>query len=274
MSLVNNKLIKLVKIESIEDVHQMNMVDITVDEDESFHLSSGIISHNSAAKAIQGGRGSNPYIGSFPMRGKVQNVRDRDVAKVLGLDKKDKMNEIQKILTIIGLQIGKPVKSLDELRFGKMVATCDADVDGQHITGLLINLFHKFWPELFQLGFVNYLRTPVVLVNLKDKTELEFFTEDDFKKWEATTGQTVKGWTKNYYKGLSKWKTERFAKFLDNISDYMYRIDIDDETDEDAINLGFSTDRSDDRKVWLETPAGDFNNFVEDIIVKSEATKS
>lgn len=226
---------------------------------------------DSASKAIQGARGKNPYIGSFPMRGKIQNVRDRDVQRVLGLDKKDAkkadtMNEIQRILAIIGLKVGKQVKSLDELRFGKMAATCDADIDGQHITGLVVNLFHKFWPELFDMGFVNYLRTPVILVQMKGKTELEFFSEDEFQKWENTHGQTIKGWSKNYYKGLSKWKTERFAKFLDNIGDYLFRIDIDDDTDVDAITLAFSKERADDRKVWLETTAEDFNKYVEKLV--------
>lgn len=77
---------------------------------------------DSAAKSIQGGRGNNPYIGSFPLRGKVLNVRDKDVSKVLKLDKKkDKEKEgkkvepteIQKIMTILGLNIGEPVEFID-----------------------------------------------------------------------------------------------------------------------------------------------------------------
>ena len=129
---------------------------------------------DSASKSIQGGRGDNPYIGSFPLKGKPANVREKDVIKVLGLDREKKgkdgkvePNEIQKILTIIGLKIGTPVKSLDELRFGKLAVASDADVDGFHICGLLMNMIDHFWPELYELGFVHILRTPVIVVTLK-----------------------------------------------------------------------------------------------------------
>lgn len=220
---------------------------------------------DSAAKSIQGGRGKNPFIASFPLKGKPLNVRDKDVGRVLGLkkdDKKTEPNEIQKILTIIGLQIGVPVKSLSELRFGALAMATDADVDGFHICGLLMNIFDHFWPELFDLGFVNILRTPVIVVQLKDKTQIEFFTERDFAEWEAGDGSSVKGWNKNYYKGLSKWKTPQFANFLNNLDRYMFRINVNGPEDKDAIDLAFNGQRADDRKVWLETPPEDFENFI------------
>lgn len=224
---------------------------------------------DSASKSIQGGRGDNPYIGSFPLKGKPLNVREKDVLKVLGLDKdkKDKdgkavMNEIQKILTIIGLKIGTPVKSLDELRFGKLAIASDADVDGFHICGLLMNMFDHFWPELFDLGFVHILRTPVIMVTLKDKSTLEFFTERDYKAWEAKDGQKTRGWTQKFYKGLSTWSTKQFSYFLSNLDNYLYKITVVDEEDKESIDLAFNSQRADDRKTWLETPAGDFDDYI------------
>lgn len=224
---------------------------------------------DSASKSIQGGRGENPYIGSFPLKGKPANVREKDVLKVLGLDreKKDKFgkiepNEIQKILTVIGLKIGTPVKSLDELRFGKVAFASDADVDGFHICGLLMNMIDHFWPELFELGFVHILRTPVIIVTLKDKTALEFFTERDYKAWEAKDGARLKGWSMKYYKGLSTWSTKQFSCFLQNLEQYLFRVDMVDSSDKEAIDLAFNSQRADDRKVWLETPAADFDDFI------------
>ena len=224
---------------------------------------------DSASKSIQGGRGDNPYIGSFPLKGKPANVREKDVIKVLGLDKEKKNkdgkvepNEIQKILTILGLRIGTPVSSLDELRFGKVAIASDADVDGFHICGLLMNLFDHFWPELFDLGFVHILRTPVIMVTLKDKSELEFFTERDYKAWEAKEGHRLKGWKMKYYKGLSTWSTKQFSKFLSNLDVYLYKIDKIDQEDNEAIDLAFNSTRADDRKVWLETQAADFDDYI------------
>jgi DNA topoisomerase-2 len=224
---------------------------------------------DSASKSIQGGRGDNPYIGSFPLKGKPLNVREKDVMRVLGLDREKKgkdgkvePNEIQKILTVIGLKIGTPVRSLDELRFGKVALASDADVDGFHICGLLMNLFDHFWPELFTLGFVHILRTPVIVVTLKDKSELEFFTERDYHIWEAKDGQKVKGWKMKYYKGLSTWSTKQFGKFLGDLEQYLFRVDKIDTEDNEAIDLAFNSQRADDRKAWLETPAGDFDEFI------------
>lgn len=226
---------------------------------------------DSASKSIQGGRGNNPYIGSYPLRGKPLNVREKDIARILGLDKKKEKeaagkkvepNEIQKILTILGLQIGVPVKSLSELRFGKLAVASDADVDGFHICGLLLNIFDHFWPELFTLGFIHILRTPVVVVRVKGKTHLEFFTERDFLDWEETDGQKLRGWTHEYYKGLSQWETEEFAVFLENLDKYLFKVTMEDESDKDAIDLAFNGQRADDRKEWLETPAADFEEFI------------
>lgn len=223
---------------------------------------------DSAAKSIQGGRGKNPYIASFPLKGKPLNVREKEIARVLGLDKQKKdgkktePNEIQKILTIIGLQIGTPVKSLAELRFGKLAIASDADVDGFHICGLLMNIIDHFWPELFTMGFFHILRTPVVVVRSKGKPNLEFFTERDFHNWESAEGSKLKGWTQEYYKGLSAWETEEFADFLANLDKYLFKVTMEDESDKDSIDLAFNHQRADDRKVWLETPATDFEEFI------------
>lgn len=75
------------------------------------YLSEG----DSAAKSLFAARGKTPYVGTYPLRGKLLNVRQKEIARVLGLDKKKEgktePNEIQKILTIIGLKIGEKVET-------------------------------------------------------------------------------------------------------------------------------------------------------------------
>lgn len=221
---------------------------------------------DSAAKSLFAARGKTNFIGTFPLKGKVLNVREKDIAKVLGLDKKKEgktePNEIQKILTIIGLRIGQKVTSLNELRFGKVAFATDADVDGSHIAGLLCNVFDTFWPELFDLGFVHILRTPVVKVFQKNKEVIEFFTEREFKDWVATTGEKQKGWTHRYFKGLGTTKTNDFIPYMENLDNYLFQITSDTAEDRDAIDLAFNGERADDRKIWLETPAGNFEDHI------------
>lgn len=210
---------------------------------------------DSAAKAVQAGRGANPYIGSFPLRGKVFNVRDRDTKKIL------ENAEIKKLMTITGLKIGVPVTSIDQLRFGKIAFTTDGDVDGSHIQGLLNNLIDYFWPELYDLGVICMFRTPVLKVTHK-KEVIEFFTEREFKTWEEKEGSKLKGWSFKYYKGLGTSSSKEFKSYFENMDNYLYNLLVVDKADKDAIDLAFNGNRADDRKVWLETPAENFEDFV------------
>ena len=226
---------------------------------------------DSAAKSLFAARGKNPFIGTFPLKGKPLNVREKDIARVLGLDKKKERekegrktepNEIQKILTLIGLKIGVEVKSLHELNFGKVAFANDADVDGAHIAGLLMNIFDTFWPELFRLGFVHILRTPTVKVYLKDKTVLEFFTEREFKEWANGPGASTKGWSHRYFKGLGTTKTPDFIPYMEHLDQYLFQITSEGEEDKGAIDLVFNPERANDRKKWLETPAKNFEDYI------------
>lgn len=226
---------------------------------------------DSAAKSLFAAATDRQYIGTFPLKGKPLNVREKEIARVLGLDKKKERekdgkktepNEIQKILTIIGLQIGVRVNSLKDLRFGKVAFANDADVDGAHIAGLLMNLFDHFWPELYDLGFVHVLRTPIVKVFVKNKIVHEFFTEREFKDWAKTDGAKLRGWTHRYFKGLGTTKTADFKPYMENLDTYLFKVTMEDETDRNALDLAFSGQRADDRKVWLETPADNFEDFI------------
>lgn len=112
------------------------------------------------------------------------------------------------------------------------------------------------------MDFIHILRTPVILVTLKDKSTLEFFTEADYREWEAGEGEALRGWSMKYYKGLSSWNTPQFANFLKNLDDYLFAVTMEGDADSDALDLAFNDTRADDRKAWLESPAGDFNAFV------------
>jgi DNA topoisomerase-2 len=219
---------------------------------------------DSAAKAVQAGRGKNPYIASFPLRGKPLNVREKDTKRILDNE------EIKKILTITGLKLGEKVTSVAQLRFGRIAFTTDADVDGAHISGLLMNLFDHFWPELFDLGVISVFRTPLLKVVLKDKSVLEFFTEREFKAWERAEGQKLKGWTFRWYKGLGTSTSVEFKDYFEKMDDYLFGIELQDKEDKDAIDLAFNGQRADDRKFWLETGAANFDDFLFESVAHSK----
>lgn len=238
---IDQRTIQLVDIISIEDHHHVNMVDLTVDGDESFTLANGIISHNSARKSIHEARGKNPYIGSFALRGKPLNITDSETTDIL------KNNEIKNILKIVGLKIGEPVKSVKSLRFGKIVILSDQDLDGFHISSLLMNLFAYFWPELFEMGVIYRLNTPLVIAELKNKEELNFMTDEDYEEWVK---KGIKHEARRF-KGLGSYTIPRFKKIIEQREKFLIRLSAIEQPDTDGLALAFKGDMADERKDWL-----------------------
>lgn len=239
MNTLQEKLFELVEILDIMETGHVNMVDIEVEDDHSFTLSNGLISHNSAAKTILSARNGKTH-GVFPLKGKLINVREMPMKRLAD------NTEFQNIMSILGLKIGVKVNSLDELRFTRIVPLTDQDMDGQHISGLFFNMMNHFWPELFTLGAIFKMSTPLIVATV-GKKEFEFFDELSYTKWaESNPKHTYK-----YFKGLGGFNTAHFKKFLSNETQYLRKITIDDVNDTDALDIAFDKKKADERKIWL-----------------------
>lgn len=135
------------------------------------------------------------YFGVFPLRGKMLNVRDAKTTSI-----KDNQ-EIQDIIKILGLQIGKEYEDLKSLRYGGLMIMADQDLDGSHIKGLVINFFQAFWPSLFQRGdFLMQFITPIIKAR-KGKETKQFYTLPEYEEWAKK--KSIKGYSIKYYKVLS-----------------------------------------------------------------------
>jgi DNA topoisomerase-2 len=113
---------------------------------------------DSAATTAISGRsvvGHERY-GIFPLKGKILNVKDISAAK------KTANAELTALKQIIGLETGKDYKDNKSLRYGRIMIMTDQDVDGSHIKGLLMNLFHTDWHSLLKLPFLCCLLTPLL----------------------------------------------------------------------------------------------------------------
>lgn len=174
--------------------------------------------------------------GVFPLRGKPINVRDVKTKKLL------ENEEFANIMAILGLKVGMPAT---DIRFGRIIVASDADADGSHIIGLLINMFNYFWPELIGNGHLFYLRTPIIIAKTS-KGSIDFFEKDDYLKWKT------KGIKHSYkhYKGLGTFTDGELERFINDPSCYV-PLTRQDAEDTGAIDLVFDKDRADDRKDWL-----------------------
>ncbi len=182
--------------------------------------------------------------GVFPLKGKILNVRD------VSADKFSKNEELTAIKKIIGLEHGKKYNDLKSLRYGRIMVMADQDLDGSHIKGLLMNLFHAEWPTLLQAGFVCSLATPLLKASRRGDV-MSFYSQAEFNTWKESQGENgLRGWTLKYYKGLGTSTPAEAQEWFQNLHEIKYTWD--KETDE-SISLAFSKKRSDDRKKWLAT---------------------
>ncbi len=186
--------------------------------------------------------------GVFPLKGKILNVKD------ISADKKMKNAELTFIKQILGLEAGKKYTDLKQLRYGRVMIMTDQDVDGSHIKGLLMNLFHTEWPELLHLGFLCCLMTPLLKATKGSRT-LCYYSESEYEAWKTATvaaeGEAgIRGWHTKYYKGLGTSTAAEAREYFASMNTVEYTWDAGSDG---AIDLAFNKKRSDDRKEWLET---------------------
>ena len=180
------------------------------------------------------------HYGVFPLRGKCKNVRD---ASVKQLTENKEFNDLKKIL---GLQQGKVYTSLSELRYGKLMIMTDADNDGSHIKGLILNMIHYFWPSLLDLKFVVSMVTPIIKATKGSETK-SFYTDSTFRQWY---GNGKNAWKIKYYKGLGTSTSAEAREYFKKIKDLTVQFDTDTQMNESII-LAFDKSKSDLRKKWL-----------------------
>ena len=231
----------------------------------------------------QYGHGFDKF-GIFPIRGKMLNVLNASTQQVAA------NKEITNIKKILGLEQNKIYnnETAKKLNYGGILILTDQDLDGYHISGLIINFIHTFWRELLQVdGFIKTLQTPILKAFKKGKKPIKFYHLSDFDKW-IDESEEHKKYDIKYYKGLGtstreeamecfedfdtkvltyKWETQTLEKgTLLNIlgSDSVdsptkektvkrkvKKVIVDPTISDNSIDLAFNGDRVEDRKVWL-----------------------
>lgn len=184
--------------------------------------------------------------GVFPLKGKLANVREFLEKKKPDIEAIKKNKEIGNLFKIIGLKYGEKYTDTKQLRYESITICTDADLDGYHITCLLINFFHVFWPELLGIkGFIKLFITPLILVK---NHNLEFFTPQSFEEFKRTTH--LKNLDTKYYKGLGTWEEKQIKKLFERHHEYVYDLVYDQKMGQ-LVNLVFSKKLSDQRKRWM-----------------------
>jgi len=188
-------------------------------------------------------------IGIYPLKGKLLNVRGEQLKKIA------ENKEITDIKKILGLESGREYKTIADvhqyLRYGKIMVITDQDLDGSHIKGLCINLFHAEWASLVHIpGFISFMNTPILRAK-KGQQTIVFYNQGEYDNWKSSFGQNgPQGWTIKYFKGLGTSTSAEFKEYFANkkIVDFVHNGKVSD----DSIDKIFNKKRADDRKTWLE----------------------
>lgn len=190
------------------------------------------------------------YIGLMPLKGKPLNVMNAHPIQIAEND------EIDELKGMLGLQEG--MNYLDEdnfktLRYGHLVILADADTDGKHILGLVLNLFHCKYPTLLARGYVMYLRTKII--DVKNGTQmLKFYSDHEYRKWKEITPD-YETWSHNYFKGLG---TSTDDDIEDEFKEPKIVQCFYDDMAPQAMQLAFHKSFADKRKEWIRNWIPDF----------------
>ena len=148
--------------------------------------------------------------GIYPLKGKLMNTLDQNIEKI------NNNKEITEIKKILGLQTGKAYTKDDikkALRYGRVLIMTDQDLDGAHIKGLTLNMFHSQWKELVEIpNLFGYMNTPILKAT-KGKRVKSFYNESDYEKWKLKN-EGGKGWKIKYYKGLGTSTSKEFKEYF------------------------------------------------------------
>ena len=185
----------------------------------------------------------------LPLRGKILNVEKARLDKIYA------NAEIKAMITAFGTGIHDDF-DISKLRYHKIIIMTDADVDGAHISTLLLTFLYRFMPELIKQGYV-YLEQPPLYKLEKNKKVWYAYSDDELNEILTEVGRDGNNKIQRY-KGLGEMDAEQlWDTTMDPEHRVLLRVTMDDETSSE-LDLTFTTlmgDKVEPRREFIEENA-------------------
>ena len=206
---------------------------------DRWKCSIGLFEGDSAISAFRKYR-TPETMGAFALKGKFVNVSEMTNQKLV-------LNEeVVNLMAAVGLKLGQKV-DLRDLRYGRILFYVDADVDGNSIASLLLNFFHKYWPDMFDRRMIYKVETPIVVAIPKSKTKKKilFYTQTEYN--DFVSKNDLKQFDIKYKKGLAALVDDEYQ---DIINSPRMTLITKDEVSDKSLDIWFGKN-SDLRKTEL-----------------------
>ncbi len=211
-----------------------------------------IVEGDSAAGSAKGARDAS-FQAILPIRGKILNVLGARNGRAF------ENSEVEGILTALGGRkdlVGKAVvATLDpaQLRYGKVIILSDADVDGSHITNLLLTLFAEMFPQLLQQGRIFLAMPPLFKVNMDPRGDNVAYAYDEVTRSALVRKHRRSGDDVTRFKGLGEMNPEHLAETcFTPATRRLAQVTVEDlAATQETLNLIMGS-RPEPRRAWLE----------------------
>ena len=192
----------------------------------------------------------------LPLRGKILNVEKALEHKIY------ENEEIKNMFTALGVSItenedGERTLNMEKLRYHKIVIMCDADVDGSHITTLILTFFFRYMRPLIENGYVYIAAPPLYMV--KKGKQFTYCWNDDERK--AAVESYAKGGNESSvkvqrYKGLGEMNADQlWETTMDPDTRILHQVSIEDALSADQVFSMLMGDEVPPRRAFIEANA-------------------
>ena len=186
-----------------------------------------LVEGDSAGGSAKQGR-DRVFQAILPLRGKILNVEKAPLVKILSSD------TVRDLIAAVGTGVGEGEGGFDitKLRYHKIILMADADVDGQHISTLLLTFFYRQLRPLIEAGHV-YLAQPPLYKVKKGKSEQYLQTEDQMQQWLMKEGLATVTVSNKEGTAIEHDQLRDLLKVLRDIEDILATLEIKNITLQD-----------------------------------------